>query len=340
MVARVFNYFCGKKYKCHEPITREEFNFFEMCCNSSLQYLSPDAEGNIIESFGYDQNKFYCRVMGSNLLIPRNKGEEYKLKDLTDKLRHGIYRVKITCENEEFRKIFSFSKDHTYLNITIDFARKHQDKYDIDIQLIKDDKPNALLYKDRDMVPLNSITKEWYEYLMKLNSLKYENNDLKILQHNALFKFICSTAWGSLSEINTINKTEEEIEKENIDIGDENHMYDIYDEVQGKNKHYFVLLNNWSPYKHNIRLKPWITAYSRIIMANLILPNIENVFRVHTDGIVSYKNLTFDKKDYWGNNMWMEGKTTGKIHWHKNNCYKNIVSKDYGKWLVKNKIEI
>jgi hypothetical protein len=114
-------------------------------------------------------------------------------------------------------------------------------------------------------------------------------------------------------------------------------MYDIYSEVQGKNKHYFVLLNNWSPYKNNIRLKPWVTAYGRIIIANLILPNIENVFRVHTDGIVSYKPLTFDIKNYWGNNMWMETKTTGEIHWHHNNCYKNIKSKDYGKWLVKNK---
>ncbi len=85
--------------------------------------------------------------MGSDLLIPRNKGEEYKLQSLTDKLRHGIYRVKITCENEEFRKIFMFSKNHTYLNITIDFVRKLKDKYDVEIELIKDDKPNALLYK-------------------------------------------------------------------------------------------------------------------------------------------------------------------------------------------------
>ncbi len=69
-------------------------------------------------------------------------------------------------------KYLRFQKIAHY--ITIDFVRKLKDKYDVKIELIKDDKPNALLYKDRDMVPLSSITKEWYEYLMKLNELKCE----------------------------------------------------------------------------------------------------------------------------------------------------------------------
>ena len=322
---RVFNYFCQNKYKCHEQITADEYKWFELSCNSSLQYLSPDAKGKIIDSYGYDQNKYYCRILGSELLIPINKGEEYKLKILDDKLKHGFYKVKITCENEEFRKLFAFNKNHVYLNISIEFARKFQDKYDVNIELIKDGKPNALLYKDRDMRPLNSITKDWFNYLMKLN-------DNPVLKKNLLLKQICSTAWGALSETNTINKTLEEINSENIDVGDENHMYDIIDEVRGKNKHYYVLLNNWDPYKHNIRLKPWITSYGRNKIASLVLPHIDKVFRIHTDGIVLYEPVKFKLEDKF---MWSEEKTTGEIHWVNNNCYIHTSSLKYDEFVNK-----
>jgi len=171
------------------------------------------------------------------------------------------------------------------------------------------------------MRPLNSITKDWFNYLMKLN-----NND--ILKKNPLLKNICSTAWGSLSETNTINKTLEEIENENIDVGDENHMYDIINEVIGKNKHYYVLLNNNFPYKHNIRLKPWVTSYGRNKIATLALPHIDKVFRIHTDGIVLYESVIFTDRF-----MWNEPKTTGLIHWVNNNCYKNVFEKDYDEFV-------
>jgi hypothetical protein len=158
---------------------------------------------------------------------------------------------------------------------------------------------------------------------MKLN----QNDELK---KNPLLKHICSTAWGALSETNTINKTLEEINSENIDVGDENHMYDIIDEVRGKNKHYYVLLNNWDPYKHNIRLKPWITSYGRNKIASLVLPHIDKVFRIHTDGIVLYEPVKFKLEDKF---MWSEEKTTGEIHWVHNNCYEHTSSPDYDEFV-------
>ena len=83
--------------------------------NGGLQYLKENKV--IVDSHGYDFSKYYARLLSNDdLLIPRNIGSEWKLKKLKDKLSHGFYHVNITCENTEFRKIFTFSKHNVYLN--------------------------------------------------------------------------------------------------------------------------------------------------------------------------------------------------------------------------------
>ena len=70
------------------------------------------------------------------------------------------------------------------------------------------------------------------------------------------------------------------------------------------------------PYKYNIRLKPFITAYGRIRTARVALENLDNVVRIHTDGIVFDKPITTDLP-----NFIPEKKTTGHIQFNSVNDY-------------------
>jgi hypothetical protein len=180
------------------------------------------------------------------------------------------------------------------------------------------------------MVTLNSITKDWFE---KLTAIR------KLYPKNRLLKHLISSAWGHLNAGNTINKTWEEIEKEKLDVAyDGNADYKIIDEVYlsiDVNDSYYVLLDTKSPYKCNIRLKPYITAIARNMTAEIALQNIKKVVRIQTDCISFTEKMSFDNP-----NLILEEKTTGTVFFHSVNCYHNTTTgyktKDFDRIVLKN----
>lgn len=318
-VTRFFNARCD--YKDHEPITPTEYKWFEKCANFGLQYLKK--KDYTKKGFGYDFKNQYALVLNSENVIPNKQGEEFTLTELPKRkeLKHGFYAVKISCDNDNFRKIFAFSKNNVYLKESLQIAMKHKKTYDVKIELIKKNQPNAYLYKDKDMVTLNSITNRWFTELTDLRN---------IYPKNRLIKHLLSSAWGHLNANNTKNLELEEMQKLNVGVTmEDEYMIMEYHEYRHANASddrktkapYWVVMDTKKPYKHNIRLKPWITALARNMTAEIILKDIENVIRVHTDGIVFKNEMTFDDV-----NLVPEDKTTGKIHWYDNNCYHNITT--------------
>ena len=81
----------------------------------------------------------------------------------------GIYRVDIQCSDNNFKKIFAFSKSNTYVDIYLKFALKHQKQFDVKIELIIDDEPNAYLYDVDSIINTRPIFDNWFN---KLNELK------------------------------------------------------------------------------------------------------------------------------------------------------------------------
>lgn len=72
-------------------------------------------------------------------------------------------------------------------------------------------------------------------------------------------------------------------------------------------------------------MKPYITALSRNLTADIALMNIDNVVRVQTDCITFTEPMEFDNP-----NLVLEEKTSGLIHfknvnsyWNKTNNYKS-----------------
>ena len=70
------------------------------------------------------------------------------------------------------------------------------------------------------------------------------------------------------------------------------------------------------PYKHNFRLKSFLTSYGRVKIAEVIMKDIDFVLRVHTDGVVFNKEMKLDFL-----RLIAEDKTTGKINWKGVNNY-------------------
>jgi hypothetical protein len=200
-----------------------------------------------------------------------------------------------------------------YLKESLALAMKHADEYDVTIELVKDDLPNAYLYNDEDMVTLGSITSEWYD---KLTGLRKKYNDNRLLKH------LIKSAWGHLNANNKIYKSMDEVLSEELDIGmTDDCDYKILKYNDYGDRDCYELLNTKSPYKHNIRLKPWITGLARNLTASIVLQDIKHVIRVHTDSVTFTKKQEFDDP-----NLIPEEKTTGKIHWLNVNKYHNITT--------------
>ena len=313
-VTRFFNARCD--YKTHMPISPTEYKYYEMCANFGIQYLEKNDYTK--SGYGYDFKNQYALVLNSTSLIPTKEGKEYTLKKLPKKrkeLKHGFYRVIVTCTNDNFRKIFAFSKHHCYLHESLKIAMKYKKEFDVKLELIQDNKPNAYLYEEDDLVTLNSICSRWFTELTEMR---------KEFPKNRLIKHLLSSAWGHL---NADNKTHVSVtEMQTLDVGcDMDHKYMVlsYNEFEPhtKKEPYWEVLDTKRPYKHNIRLKPWITALARNMTANIVLQDIKNVVRVQTDSVVFKKEMKFDDP-----NLIPEEKTTGKIHWMHCNCYHNITT--------------
>jgi hypothetical protein len=296
-----FKRLCKGKYEDHEPIDATESKWIEATHNGGLTYCN----SGVHNSFGYDFSAFYPTLMGQyKFILPHKKGTEQFITEIPDKILLGFYRVKITSEHKHATKLFAFSPDHVYNNISLSHAFELQEEYNFEIELIIDDKPNAYIYPNG--VRSSTIFGVWVDKLSKIK-LKYPKN--KLIKH------LLSSLWGTLSQTNNIFKTWDEIEQEGLKIGmGSGYDYKIIDYKAEKD--YYKLQCMAEPYRHNIRLKSFLTAYGRVKIAEVAQTNINDCIRIHTDGIVFNKPM---KEKFIG--LIKEDKTTGKINWKGVNCY-------------------
>jgi hypothetical protein len=266
-VSGVFNYYCGRYCKNHAPISPLEYRWMHRCNNAGLMYLNPKYTGKTVKSYGYDYRGYYPLLLNSDeLLIPTKQGAEHTLKALPtkrSKLQPGYYHCIITCDDDDFRKIFAFSRDNVYLDISVAQAMRYSKAFNVKIELVQDGKPNAYLYNPEDMVPLHSITKSWFN---KMNYLK------KLFPKNRLVKHLMSSTTMNRKNVvtETLDQINERIKKgEKIGFGDDNDWIIIdekkyLDEEGATKKVIYTLLNAENPIKFNIRLKSYITAHGAI----------------------------------------------------------------------------
>ena len=149
---RIFMRFSRGKFEDHESEDVIELSYKKDCFNSGLMYLDEKIKNKYTESYAYDYSNAYANCMASEKFkIPTKRGIEKKLKKIPKKkkIKVGYYRVIITCENEDFKKLFSFSSKNTYTHYSLFQALKYKKKYDVKFELNKDLEFNAYIYKKK-----------------------------------------------------------------------------------------------------------------------------------------------------------------------------------------------
>ena len=305
-----------------------EFGWIEKCNNGSIQKLYCK-KNTKIQSYGYDFKSTYGYFLGNKtcraLQMPTKRGKEYILTELDcSKLQVGYYHVEISSKDVNFNKIFLYSKDNVYCDISLYQAFQCSKTMKVNIELIQDEKPNAYLYgkgiKDGIISP-HKVFGKWYEVLTKLKNAFPENK---------LIKHLLSSGWGSFCRFQKLNLTIDEIKEKDLNVSlniyKKDCDYVILEHKCKYNGDYYVLVNPNKPYHYGqiARLKPFLLSLARRCTANIALLHIDNVIRIHTDNITT--NKQFDDvmtafKTY--PDLIVEKKTTGMITWQSVNSYKN-----------------
>ena len=301
-VEMTFKRLCKGKYEHFEDIDRIEAKWIEGSHNGGLTYCNPGT----YQSFGYDFSSFYPCIMGEyNFIMPNKKGIEIFLLEKPDSFKLGFYRAKVSSNDANASKLFSFSKDSIYTNISLNHALE----LNFNIELIIDDKPNAYIYEKG--IRASSVFGVWLNKLMLIK---------KIFPKNKLVKHLLSSLWGSLSHSNNLTKTWKNIQDEKLKvcITDEAD-YKITDYIWTNEQEYYKLQSMDKPYKYNFRLKSFLTAFGRVKIAEVAQENIDDVIRVHTDGIAFKKQMNLKITG-----LIAEDKTTGLIKYKNVNSYELI----------------
>ena len=308
-IESIFKMTAKGKYEHFEPITSIEARYMNKCPNGGLIYTTTGEH----QSYGYDFKNYYASILASKkFYFPIRQGSECMLDELPEKLKFGYYHIMITSEDPNIKKLFSFSVHHIYNSNSVLYALelKKSKKYQIKIELVQDGKPNAYLYEMKDMTTGDKVFGKWYETILKLK---------KEFPNNMLTKMLSSSLWGHLSKSNIIHMEETEAEKLKIGITDKADYHIIDYTVKPDGTAFYTLLDNKQPFKYNLRLKPFITAHGRNQTARVVADNINDVLRVHTDGICF--NKPYDKVI---ENFVPEDKTTGLIEFSTINSYRKL----------------
>ena len=304
-VEMTFKRLCKGKYEHFEEIDRTESKWIEATHNGGLTYC----DAGTYQCYGYDFSSFYPCMMGEfKFKMPFMKGKEIFITELNDNIALGFYRVKITSDNKHATKLFAFSKNHVYNNISINHALELSE-YNFKVELIIDDKPNAYIY-DKE-IRSSKVFSIWIDKLMKIK---------KKHPKNKLIKHLMSSLWGSLTRSNNILKTYDEIQEEGLKICmTDKADYKIADYIWTNSKEYYKLQDMNQPYRYNFRLKSFLTAFGRVKIAEVALENLDAVKRIHTDGIAFNQKMKFNIAG-----LIPEDKTTGLIKFDHVNKYEII----------------
>jgi len=258
-----------------EKITEQETDFFESCKTGTFRYCKKQYKG---KGYKYDFCSEYPSIMRSqSMQFPIGKGE---LKSLTNTdimdwkyYKYGIYRVKIA--NIDKRLLVENSKNY-YTHI--DINRALELKYDV--ELIVDDKPNALLYEGK-LINGAKLFKEFIDYLFEFKNAKF----------GCVKKYI-NCLWGTLcqTDIFTVNTKESPTIKEGktvltmLPVGNGEDIEGFMMDVCNK-EHLYE--NDYA------RIKPFLAAKARYNISKVIEKNVDNLVYSHTDSVI----LTEEIKD-------------------------------------------
>ena len=297
-----------------------EYKYYEKCYNASLMSFDEQYLNKQIQCYSYDFSAYYPHILAKfDFQMPIKEGKQHKILDFKKQLKYGIYHVKITCQDKNFKKIFAFSKNDYYTHYSINFALKHKKQYNITLEIQGiDQQYNCIVYEKEDLVYTREIFLEWFEKMIEIKK-KYPTNKL--------VKNMMSSIWGCLIQFErVIIKTDEDLEDYDASdiLTDEKTEYKILeiDPILQNNEiiYNYKLIKSDCAYKRPFRIKPFLTAYARRQIAEFVLQEnlINDLVRVQTDSVTLTKEYDFTHLPYYPK---LDLTHTGSLTWLSTNSY-------------------
>ena len=252
-----------------EPIHNAEATWIEDGSSGAIMYWQ-NYEGH---AHDYDVNSRYPDVMQKNQhYFPIKEGEFKIVSEMSNKMEFGIYRCKITKADDRPYKFFRFNPKNKYTNLDIDVALN----YGLTVELMMDDKPNALIYTKDKLMNGAFLFKNYIDELYELKKNKVNGA-----------KALLNVLWGGLTE-STCYKHAFEFDEENDITEAQIRKINVDDKIRvdctyHKKKHYKT---NWA------RIKPFVLAYARHRMFFCFRKFEPLILQMHTDGFLLSENTT------------------------------------------------
>ena len=302
----LFFYMANKNEYVPEELTDMEIEWLNNTNHGQLVYLEP-AEGSPLDVkdmplHSYDINAFYNSLMRDvHFKIPIKQGtfKTIESKDF-NKLQffqYGIYRViieqprKVTLEPDmdeddyekyfhyrTCKKIFRFNKNNYYTSIDLNVAKKLK----LNMSIIEDGTHNFLSYGSGTTLTGSQLFGFFVKDLYKLRT-ETKNKD---------FKLIMNLLWGSLCETN-ISHYQYDVTKGGINIDIDTKKYDILNQYFVRDNIFkieYCKKNNYYKYPW-ARMKPFLLAFGRQKLGRVMMPYIDTVMTVNTDGFKTYREI-------------------------------------------------
>ncbi|UZO22074.1 uncharacterized protein OCT59_014446 [Rhizophagus irregularis] len=228
----------------------------------------------------YDVTSLYPSIQQSNANFPIRQGKFQILKDFVDHRGYALYGLfrassqgapkgKVSSNDILFRQ----NKKGVYTFIDLQRAKK----LGLDIQLIQDGKPNALIYDREARIPGTVIFGEYVHFLFNIK------NQGGVAGRVA--KRVLNTLWGALCQRKRNYKTLTTDQTDPFKFP-EGHTLDSIVPV-GSDQWRFQFTNPGSPFKGEYpRIAPFLLAHRRKTTSELLEPYKDKVRRIHTDGFI------------------------------------------------------
>ncbi|GBC44426.2 poxvirus D5 protein [Rhizophagus irregularis DAOM 181602=DAOM 197198] len=202
----------------------------------------------------------------------RQRGKFQTLNDFVDHrgyALYGLFRAKVSGNNILFRQ----NKRGIYTFIDLQRAKK----LGLNIQLIQDGKPNALIYDREARIPGTVIFDEYVHFLFKIK------NQGGVA--GRVVKRVLNTLWGALCQRKRNYKTLTTDQTDPFTFP-EGHTLDSIIPV-GSDQWRFQFTNLGNPFKGEYpRIAPFLLARGRKITSEAIQPYKDKVRHIHTDGFI------------------------------------------------------
>jgi hypothetical protein len=249
------------------------------------QWISDTMIGGIIwadnewKGFGrqYDETSLYPSIMQSALTFPINKGNFQTHQDFINPRGYnlyGIFRAKVEFK-EDMKMLFRYNKYNKYTHIDLSRAKE----LGLQVILIQDNTPNALIYEKEARIPGEVMFGEYVNFLFKIKNIGGIAGKVA--------KRVLNTLWGALCQRN----------KSYYDVFDKVNSSELFDFPEGEVLESITPTNNtsWTFRFSNPanlfkgeypRIAPFILAQGRKIISKTIEPYKDKVKRIHTDGFI------------------------------------------------------